>query len=130
MDDWFINNVDSSSEDECGFLTKPNSQESNLPFSQSNTAIEFESYWQPANSNRKFFSTVEDAHFSSDNDEDQFFSNDNEEVSVGSVDLDCDDDVDVEVIDDIPESGRIMKTIEDYDLQVDFFWNRTWSNGN
>ena len=46
---------------------------------------------------------------------------DNEEISIGSVDLGCDDDVDVEVIDDVPESRRMMKTIEDYDLELDLF---------
>ena len=93
----FSNEANSSSDDECDLFTQPNSQENNLPFSQSNVGIEFESYCGYTKSNREFFSAIEDADISSDDDGGQSVLYDDEEVSVGSVDLDCDDDVDVEV---------------------------------
>ena len=86
MDNKSIMEVDSSSEDEYRYLTQPNSQESNLPFSQSNVVLEFEAVCQPVNSQSEVSKTAVDIYFSSDDDDDESFSNDDDEVSVRSVD--------------------------------------------
>ena len=112
---------DSCSEDECIYLTQPNSQESNLPFSQSNTALDFESLCQPVHCQREVSKATVDVDFSSDDDDEAFSEDDDDEVSVGSVDWDCDEDIEVEKIDDIPESGRMMEVMEDYDVELDLF---------
>ena len=56
-----------------------------------------------------------------DDDDDESFISDDESMSDVSADLRCDDDVDVEEIHEIPESGRMAKTIEDYDLTDELF---------
>ena len=113
-----------SSEEECVYLTQPNSQESNAPFSQGTLAFDFESLCQPVNQEREVSKVDVDGELSNDDDDESSFE-DYDEVSVGSVDLECDEDVDVEVIDDIPESGRMMKMMEDYDVKWTFFRNQT-----
>ena len=57
----------------------------------------------------------------SEDDDDEAFLLQDEESSAASVDLNCDDDISIEPIDDIPESGRRTKTIEDYGLENDIF---------
>ena len=119
MDDATLNEHNSS-EDECVYLTQPNSQESNAPFSQSTLAFDFESLCQPVNLEREVSKVAVDGELSSDDDDESSFE-DYDEVSVGSVDLECDEDVDIEVTDDIPESGRMMKVMEDYDVEANLF---------
>ena len=72
-DEKYINEAHSSSDDECGLFTQPNTQDDNVPFSQSNVGIVFESHCESTEWSREFFSTVEDADLSSDDDDDDFF---------------------------------------------------------
>ena len=94
--------------------------EDTIPFSQTYSATVFQSDDISNGFTNDNFVDNEVADASEDDDNESFLSED-EESSAASVDLNCDDDVSTEPIDQIPKSGRMTKTIEDYGLKNDIF---------
>ena len=104
------------------YIDEPCTQVSDecLPFSQSDSAnlLRCEGFMKgDDNEGLRQSQTIGDVDLGgqTEDDDNEVYRSEDDFFSVASVDSKCDKDVAVEEIEDIPESGRMTKTIKGYD---------------
>ena len=111
----------SLSDDKNELLTQPNTDSQvtgdTILFSQSYAIIVLQYDGETNAFTNDNFVDKEVADTSDASDDDESFLSEDDESSAASVDLSCDEDVSAEPIYEIPESGRMTKKMEDYDLE-------------